>query len=264
MSAPGAGDVRQAPDRLPRRPGRPRREGRELRGAPRRRRPGRRSPPGTTPKASTNWSCSTSPPPRRTGSPSRAPCRPSPPACSFPSRWAEASGPSTMRRGSSRRGPTRSPSTPRRLATPRSSRASAARFGSQAVVVAIDAKREAGRFVVCSHSGRTATSWEAVEWAREAEARGAGRDPAHLHRRRRHAARVRLPRSPPRSRRRWASRSSRPAAQARRTTSSRCSRPGARTPRWPRRSSTTAPAACGPSRRGSANAGCPSGCEAPC
>ena len=49
-----------------------------------------------------------------------------------------------------------------------------ARFGSQAVVVAIDAKREAGRFVVCSHSGRTATSWEAVEWAREAEARGAG------------------------------------------------------------------------------------------
>lgn len=48
------------------------------------------------------------------------------------------------------------------------------RFGSQAVVVAIDAKREAGRFVVCSHSGRTPTPWEAVDWAREAEARGAG------------------------------------------------------------------------------------------
>ncbi len=48
------------------------------------------------------------------------------------------------------------------------------RFGSQAVVVAIDAKYEAGRFVVCSHSGRTPTPWEAVDWAREAEARGAG------------------------------------------------------------------------------------------
>ena len=50
----------------------------------------------------------------------------------------------------------------------------AERFGSQAVVVAIDAKRDGGRFVVCSHAGRTPTSWEAVAWAREAEARGAG------------------------------------------------------------------------------------------
>jgi cyclase len=48
------------------------------------------------------------------------------------------------------------------------------RFGSQAVVVAIDAKRAGGRFTVCSHAGRTATSWDAVAWAREAEARGAG------------------------------------------------------------------------------------------
>jgi cyclase len=50
----------------------------------------------------------------------------------------------------------------------------AERFGSQAVVVAIDAKRDGGRFVVCSHAGRTATPREAVGWAREAEARGAG------------------------------------------------------------------------------------------
>ena len=48
------------------------------------------------------------------------------------------------------------------------------RFGSQAVVVAIDAKRDGGRFVVCSHAGRTPTRWEAAAWAREAEARGAG------------------------------------------------------------------------------------------
>ena len=48
------------------------------------------------------------------------------------------------------------------------------RFGSQAVVVAIDAKRAGGRYTVCSHAGRTATTWEAVAWAREADARGAG------------------------------------------------------------------------------------------
>jgi len=48
------------------------------------------------------------------------------------------------------------------------------RFGSQAVIIAIDAKRAGGRFTVCSHAGRTPTSWDAVAWAREAEARGAG------------------------------------------------------------------------------------------
>lgn len=50
----------------------------------------------------------------------------------------------------------------------------AGRYGSQAVVVAIDAKREAGEFRVYSRSGSTAVGREAVEWAREAEARGAG------------------------------------------------------------------------------------------
>ncbi len=50
----------------------------------------------------------------------------------------------------------------------------AARFGSQAAVVAIDARREDGRFVVCSHAGRRQTAREAAEWAREAETRGAG------------------------------------------------------------------------------------------
>jgi cyclase len=50
----------------------------------------------------------------------------------------------------------------------------AERFGSQAVLVAIDAKRADGRFVVCSHAGRTPTAWEVVAWAREAESRGAG------------------------------------------------------------------------------------------
>ena len=50
----------------------------------------------------------------------------------------------------------------------------ASRYGSQAVVVAIDAKRQDGRYTVYSRSGTTATPRDAVEWAVEAEARGAG------------------------------------------------------------------------------------------
>jgi cyclase len=49
-----------------------------------------------------------------------------------------------------------------------------ARYGSQAVVVAIDAKIVDGRFQVFSRSGSTPTPRDAVEWAVEAEARGAG------------------------------------------------------------------------------------------
>jgi cyclase len=56
------------------------------------------------------------------------------------------------------------------------------RYGSQAVIVAIDAKLEApsassargNRFQVYARSGRTAANRDAVEWAREAEERGAG------------------------------------------------------------------------------------------
>jgi cyclase len=50
----------------------------------------------------------------------------------------------------------------------------AGRYGSQAVVVAIDAKREGDRFGVYARSGRSPTGRDAVEWAREAEMRGAG------------------------------------------------------------------------------------------
>ena len=48
------------------------------------------------------------------------------------------------------------------------------RYGSQAVVVAIDAKKDGDRFAVFSRSGTTAAGRDAVEWAREAESRGAG------------------------------------------------------------------------------------------
>jgi len=51
----------------------------------------------------------------------------------------------------------------------------ASRYGSQAVIVAIDAKKSAdGRYEVFARSGRTPTGREAVEWAREATDRGAG------------------------------------------------------------------------------------------
>jgi cyclase len=50
----------------------------------------------------------------------------------------------------------------------------AARYGSQAVVVAIDARRLDGRFQVFARSGSASTGRDAVEWAIEAEACGAG------------------------------------------------------------------------------------------
>ena len=50
----------------------------------------------------------------------------------------------------------------------------AARYGSQAVVVAIDARRDGDRYAVYVRSGSSDTARDAVEWAREAAGRGAG------------------------------------------------------------------------------------------
>ena len=50
----------------------------------------------------------------------------------------------------------------------------AARFGSQAVVVAIDARKVNGGFEVFTAGGRTPTGRDAIQWAREAAACGAG------------------------------------------------------------------------------------------
>jgi imidazole glycerol-phosphate synthase subunit HisF len=50
----------------------------------------------------------------------------------------------------------------------------ASRYGSQAVVVAIDAKRRDGRFAVYGRSGQAETSRDAIEWASEVASRGAG------------------------------------------------------------------------------------------
>src|ERR1700677_3120603 len=50
----------------------------------------------------------------------------------------------------------------------------AARFGSQAVVVAIDARKGNGAFEVFTAGGRVPTGRNAIQWAREAAACGAG------------------------------------------------------------------------------------------
>jgi cyclase len=51
------------------------------------------------------------------------------------------------------------------------------RFGAQVLVLSLDVKRSPGThsgFVVTTHGGRTLTSLDALDWAREAIERGAG------------------------------------------------------------------------------------------
>ncbi|UII55564.1 imidazole glycerol phosphate synthase subunit HisF [Cytobacillus spongiae] len=49
-------------------------------------------------------------------------------------------------------------------------------FGSQCIVVAVDAKYDEtmGTWRVYTHGGRTATDWKVLDWVKEAVARGAG------------------------------------------------------------------------------------------
>ena len=60
------------------------------------------------------------------------------------------------------------------IADPSLIRCIAQRFGSQAVIVAIDAKRTENGFEAWSGGGRIPTGKDAVSWAKEAEDRGAG------------------------------------------------------------------------------------------
>src|SRR2546425_8741470 len=61
------------------------------------------------------------------------------------------------------------------LANPELIRAGAEKFGSQCIVVSIDAKRlSPERWEVFSHGGRKATGLEAVAWAQQAVSLGAG------------------------------------------------------------------------------------------
>lgn len=61
------------------------------------------------------------------------------------------------------------------LATPTLVDQTAARFGNQAIVVAVDGKRRPdGGWEVFSHGGRTPTGKDAIAWCREVADRGAG------------------------------------------------------------------------------------------
>jgi cyclase len=60
------------------------------------------------------------------------------------------------------------------LSRPEVIREAAERFGSQCIVVAIDARREGHGWGVYTHGGRRPTGRDAVQWAREAVALGAG------------------------------------------------------------------------------------------
>jgi len=60
------------------------------------------------------------------------------------------------------------------LARPEVIREAAERFGSQCIVVAIDARREGERWRVYTHGGRNPVGRDAVAWAEEAVALGAG------------------------------------------------------------------------------------------
>ena len=61
------------------------------------------------------------------------------------------------------------------LATPTLIDQAAARFGNQAIVVAVDGKRRPdGGWEVFSHGGRTPTGVDAIAWCREVADRGAG------------------------------------------------------------------------------------------
>ncbi|MBI2218016.1 MAG: imidazole glycerol phosphate synthase subunit HisF [Candidatus Rokubacteria bacterium] len=65
------------------------------------------------------------------------------------------------------------------IARPDVIREAAERFGSQCIVVAIDARRESGagerpRWGVYTHGGRRPTGLDAIEWAQHAAALGAG------------------------------------------------------------------------------------------
>ena len=50
----------------------------------------------------------------------------------------------------------------------------AKQFGSQCIVVAVDAKKTNGKWEVYTHGGRTATGKDAIAWVKQAEKLGAG------------------------------------------------------------------------------------------
>ena len=128
------------------------------------------------------------------------------------------------------------------IARPEFLREAAHRFGSQCVVLSVDARRAEGTpsgFEVTTHGGRKGTGIDAIEWARRGRGPRRRGDPAELHGRRRHQGRLRPGDAAPRPR--GGDRAG--DRQRRRRARSSTSRPPsrrARTPCWPPASSTSA------------------------
>ncbi|MEV5711107.1 imidazole glycerol phosphate synthase subunit HisF [Actinoallomurus sp. NPDC052274] len=60
------------------------------------------------------------------------------------------------------------------IARPEFLREAAHRFGSQCIVLSVDARRSASGFEVTTHGGRRGTGLDAIEWARRGEELGVG------------------------------------------------------------------------------------------
>ncbi len=135
------------------------------------------SPPATTPAAPTSSSSSTSPP-RRTSATRSSSSRGAPPTrSSSRSRSAAGSARSHDAQAVLDAGADKVSINSAAVARPELVGELAERFGAQCVVLAIDAKRRAEEdpgWEVYVAGGRTATGLDAVEWAREGVARGAG------------------------------------------------------------------------------------------
>ena len=131
--------------------------------------------PATTPRARTSSSSSTSPPPRTRGRSSSTWCGAWPTRCSCPSRWAAACARVDDAEALLRAGADKVAVNTAAVDRPDLLEELPRRFGSQAVVLAVDARATGrGGWEVYVHGGRTPTGRDAVAWAREGAERGAG------------------------------------------------------------------------------------------
>ena len=170
-------DAGQAPHPLPRRGPRPRGQGRAASCPCATPAIPWSARPATTRRARTSWCSWTSPPPPTRGRSCSTWCGGWRTRSSCPSRWAAACARVEDADALLRAGADKVAVNTAAVARPRAARASwPARFGSQAVVLAVDARRRDGRggWEVFVHGGRTPTGRDAVAWAREGAERGAG------------------------------------------------------------------------------------------
>ena len=140
--------------------------------------PSRRPPPTTRP-APTSCASSTSRPATRTATPSSTSSSAPPSAASCRSPSAAACAPPRTSASCCKPAPTRSRSTPPPCTAAQFVAEGADKFGAQCIVVAIDAKKvsqpgEPPRWEIFTHGGRKPTGLDAIAYAREVVALGAG------------------------------------------------------------------------------------------